>query len=43
MNLTWNQFEVLVRIERAQDKKHTQRELAKALDVSLGVINRTLQ
>ncbi len=43
MNLTWNQFEVLVRIERAQDKKYTQRELAKALDVSLGVINRTLQ
>lgn len=43
MNLSWNQFEILVRIERAQDKKHPQRELAKELDVSLGIINRTLQ
>lgn len=42
MNLTLNQFEVLVRIERAQDKKHTQRELAKALDLSLGIVNKTL-
>lgn len=43
MNLTLNQFEILVRIERAQDQKHTQRGLAKELDLSLGVINKTLQ
>lgn len=42
MNLTLNQFEILVRIEHAQDQKHTQRELAKALDLSLGVVNKTL-
>lgn len=42
MNLTLNQFEVLVRIEHAQDQKHTQRDLAKALDLSLGVVNKTL-
>lgn len=42
MNLTLNQFEILVRIEHAQDQKHTQRELAKSLDLSLGVVNKTL-
>lgn len=42
MNLTYNQFEVLVKIERHQDKKHSQRNLAKSLDVSLGVINKTI-
>lgn len=42
MNLTLNQFEILVRIERAQDQKHTQRGLAKELELSLGVINKTL-
>lgn len=42
MNLTLNQFEVLVHIEREQDQKHTQRGLAKLLDLSLGVINKTL-
>jgi len=42
MNLTVLQFEVLVRIERHQEKKHSQRELAKALNVSLGVINKTI-
>lgn len=42
MNLTLNQFEVLVRIEHEQDIKHTQRALAKELDLSLGVINKTL-
>lgn len=42
MNLTLNQFEVLVRIEREQDKKHTQRALAKEMDLSLGVVNKTL-
>lgn len=43
MNLTNAQFEILVRIERHQDQKHSQRELAKALNVSLGVINKTIQ
>lgn len=42
MNLTLNQFEILVYIERDQDKKHTQRELSKAMDFSLGVVNKTL-
>ena len=43
MQLNEYQFEVLVRIERYQDKKHSQRELADLLDVSLGVINRTIK
>ena len=42
MNLTLNQFEVLTRIERSQDEKHTQRELAAQCNVSLGVINKVL-
>lgn len=42
MNLTLYQFEILVRIERHQEKKHSQRELAKALDLSLGIINKTI-
>lgn len=42
MNLTLNQFEILVRIERHPEKKHSQRDLAKALGVSLGVINKTI-
>ena len=42
MNLTLYQFEIMVRIERHQDRKHSQRELAKQLNVSLGVINKTL-
>lgn len=43
MNLTSGQFEILVRIERHQDQKHSQRDLAKASNVSLGVINKTIQ
>lgn len=43
MNLTSGQFEILVRIERHQDQKHSQRELAKSFNVSLGVINKTIQ
>ncbi len=43
MNLTLLQFELLVRIERHPKQKHSQRELAKALDVSLGVINKTMK
>lgn len=42
MNLTLNQFEVLTLIERRQDEKLTQREIAKKCNVSLGVINKTL-
>lgn len=42
MNLTYNQFEVLVKIERHQDRKHSQRQLAKDLDLSLGVVNKTI-
>ena len=43
MNLTYNQFEILVTIECEQDKKHTQRTLAARLDMSLGVVNKTLE
>lgn len=42
MPLTLNQFEVLVMIEREQQKKHTQRQLASEIGVSLGVINKTI-
>ncbi len=42
MNLTLCQFEILVRIERHPEQKHSQRELSKALGVSLGVINKTI-
>lgn len=42
MNLTLMQFEVLSRIERHQDQKHSQRTLSKALEASLGVINKTI-
>ncbi len=42
MKLTLNQFEILVRIEKYQEKKHSQRELAKVLDLSLGVVNKTI-
>lgn len=42
MNLTLNQFEILVRIERHQDMKHSQRTLAKQLDLSLGVVNKIM-
>lgn len=41
MNLSLIQFEVLSKIERHQDQKHSQRALAKDLDVSLGNINKT--
>ncbi len=43
MNLTNGQFDILVKIERHQDQKHSQRELAKAFNVSFGVINKTIQ
>ncbi len=43
MNLTLLQFELLVRMERHPKQKHSQRDLAKALDVSLGVINKTIK
>lgn len=42
MNLTLKQFEILVRIERHIDKKHSQRDLSRQLDISLGVVNKTI-
>lgn len=39
MNLTIAQFEILVRIERHQDQKHSQRDLAKALIAGEKVID----
>lgn len=42
MPLTLNQFEVLTKIERNQQDKHTQRKLAAQLGVSLGVINKVI-
>lgn len=42
MNLTLNQFEVLVIIEQNQNSKISQREVAKRLDVSLGVVNKAI-
>lgn len=43
MNLTLHQFEVLVRIEQHQGQKYSQRELAEEMDVSVGVVNKTIQ
>ncbi|MEG0314215.1 MAG: phosphocholine cytidylyltransferase family protein [Erysipelotrichaceae bacterium] len=42
MNLTSTQFEIITYIERNQDIKHPQRTVAKELDISLGVVNKTL-
>ena len=42
MNLTNYQFEVLVAIEASQKEKLSQRALSKELDVSLGMINKTM-
>ena len=42
MNLTNNQFEVLVAIEASQQEKISQRTLAKELELSLGVINKII-
>lgn len=42
MNLTYYQFEVLVTIEAMQNEKMSQRSLAKELDLSLGVVNKTI-
>lgn len=42
MNLTLNQFEVLTLIEKEQDKKITQRDIAQKCHVSLGIANKTL-
>lgn len=42
MKLSLMQFEVLSRIERHQDQKNSQRKLATVLDVSLGVVNKTI-
>lgn len=42
MSFTLNQFEVLTLIERKQDEKLTQREIAKKCGLSLGNINKIL-
>ena len=42
MNLTLNQFEVLTAIERKQDEKLTQRDIARQTHLSLGIINKLL-
>ena len=42
MNLTLNQFEVLTYIERKQDQKLTQREIAAACELSLGTANKVI-
>lgn len=42
MSLTLNQFEILTFIERDQDKKYPQREIAKRCDISLGITNKVL-
>lgn len=42
MSLTLNQFEVLVLIEKEQDSKITQRDIAQKCHVSLGIANKTL-
>ena len=42
MNLTLNQFDLLVYIEARQNEKHSQRALAKALRLSVGMINKLI-
>ena len=42
MSLTLNQFEVLTYIEKKQDEKLTQREIAKKCHLSLGNVNKVL-
>ena len=42
MSLTLNQFEVLTLIERKQDEKLTQREIAQKCHLSLGNANKVL-
>ena len=42
MSLTLNQFEVLTLIERDQDQKYPQREIAKKCGISLGIANKVL-
>jgi len=42
MSLTLNQFEVLTLVERKQDEKLTQRDIAQKTHLSLGVVNKLL-
>ena len=42
MNLTYNQFTLLVFLERSECKVYTQRELSSAIGISLGLVNRVL-
>ena len=42
MYLSYLEFEVLCLIERHQDQKHSQRNIAKRLEVSVGSVNKTI-
>lgn len=42
MKISKNQFEILVYVEKNNDKKITQRELAKKTNLSLGLINKSI-
>ena len=42
MELTYHQFEVLTWIERRQEQKHPQREIARQCRISLGIANKAL-
>ena len=42
MKLSLNQFEILTLIEREQEEKLTQREIAKKCQISLGIVNKIL-
>lgn len=42
MSLSLNQFEVLTLVEKTQDEKYTQRDIAKKCHISLGITNKIL-
>ncbi|MEG1066807.1 MAG: hypothetical protein RSD85_04570 [Erysipelotrichaceae bacterium] len=42
MNLTLNQFDILVEIESNQNIKYTQRYLADKFYLSVGIVNKTI-
>lgn len=42
MQLNYNQFEILTYIERNQNKKNSQREIASNVDLSVGTVNKVI-
>ena len=42
MNLTYNQFEILVNIEKKQNEKNSQREIASDVNLSVGTVNKVI-